>query len=698
MRQSDGADLLGANHRLSSDIGLIYVAPNDDRQSVLAAILTQEKLGRTHIAVVLPARNSAFQRAVDFDGLKTMRRGLQAQLVFVAPAGSGPAEFARQRRFPVYPSLEEYAQTLQEDFQDQDTSDIGRVFGGRQTTARSPASTSAGETEEPQPPPALPGSPLAERASAMQPEDQRTTDESVAEEHATEFPLAPPAPVPHTDEIIQPANVPPQEDDAPTPASPAPVPHTDEIIQPANVPPQEDDAPTPASPAPKDAGENEVETAAVHPPSQGGPTGGLLVPVGASVPAISTYAAHAIRGFPLASALRRSRRRWLIALPIVLALLVIGYFVYQPIVNLIFVPAATITITPASKDLGTTYTITAVTGTPDPAQHQVQARLLYAASSALPKTVNASGAGHTPATIATGTLIFYNSSPSPVTIPAGTVFTDASGVEIVTARAASIPAGNPPTVAQSTVPAHAVYAGASGNIPAFAFNNVPCCANGVFVQNGGAFSGGRDQQSYPYVEQSDIDEAANALESSLMPVVQAALQQQIQANEHLVSSSHCLPESSSDHAAGEQASTVTVTVMVGCTGEVYDQRAAQALAQELLVTDPAQHPGNGYVLVGTIATAVTQATADTKGSVSLLVHAEGRWVYQFNTAQRQALVKLIAGKSQKVAQSLLLQQEGVEKTTIHLFGGNGSTLPTDQSQITLAVLSVPNAVSSNGSK
>jgi len=51
-------------------------------------------------------------------------------------------------------------------------------------------------------------------------------------------------------------------------------------------------------------------------------------------------------------------------------------------------------------------------------------------------------------------------------------------------------------------------------------------------------------------------------------------------------------------------------------------------------------------------------------------------------------MKLIAGKSQKVAQSLLLQQEGVDKTTIHLFGGNGSTLPTDQSQITLAVLSV----------
>ncbi len=660
MRQSDGADLLGANHRRSADIGLIYVAPTDDRQSVLAAILTQEKLGRTHIAVVLPARNSAFQRAVDFDGLKTMRRGLQAQLVFVAPAGSGPAEFARQRRFPVYPSLEEYAQTLQDELQDQDTPDIGRVFGGRQTPARSPASTGAGKTEEPQPPPALPVRPLAERATAMQPEDQRTTSESVAEEHASAFPLA----------------------------TPAPVPHTDEIIQPANVPPQEDGAPMPASPAPKGAEEHDVETADTHPPSQGGPAGGLPVPIGASALVTPPYAAHAIQSSPLAYAPRRSRRRWLIALPIVLALLVIGYFVYQPIVNLIFVPAATVTITPASKDLRKTYTITAVTGTPDPAQHQVQARLLYAASSELAKTVNASGAGHTPATIATGTLTFYNSSTSPVTIPAGTVFTDASGVEIVTARAASIPAGNPPTVAQIIVPAHAVNAGASGNIPAFAFNNLPCCANGVFVQNGGAFRGGQDQQSYSYVEQSDIDEAASALESSLMPGAQAALQQQIQAHEQLVSFSHCLPASSSDHAAGEQASHVTVTVMAVCTGEVYDQRAAQAMAQELLVTDPAQHPGNGYVLVGTIATTVTNATVDTKGIVSLLVNAEGIWVYQFNAAQKQALVKLIAGKSQQVAQSLLLQQEGVEKTTIHLFGGNGSTLPTDQSQITLAVLSV----------
>jgi len=663
VRQSDGADLLGANHRRSADIGLIYVAPADDKQSVLAAISTQDQLGREQIAVVLPERNSAFQRAGDFDRLKNMQRDLQAQLVFVVPGGPGPAEFARRRRFPVYPSLEEYAQTLLDEFQDQDAPDtVGRVFGGRQTPARSPASTGAGENEKPQPPRVLPVSPLSQRAigAGMQPEVQRTTSDRVDEDHESESP----------------------------PAIPAPVPQTDEITQPGNVPPQEDVAPMPASPAAKGAGENDVETGDIHPPSQSGPAGGLPVPVGASALMTPPYAAHAIRGYLLAAALRRSRRRWLIAIPIVLALLVIGYFVYQPLVNLIFVPAATVTITPASKDLRNTYTITAVTGTPDPAKHQVQARLLYAASSGLAKTVNASGAGHTPATIATGTLTFYNSSTSPLTIPAGTVFTDASGVEIVNARDASIPAGNPPTVAQITVPAHAVHAGASGNIPAFDFNNMPCCANGVFVQNGGAFSGGQDQQIYTYVEQIDIDKAASALESSLMPGVQAALQQQIRANEQLVSSTHCIPDSSSDHAAGKQASNVTVTVMVLCTGEVYDQRAAQSMAQDLLVTDPARNPGNGYVLVGNIATAMTNATADPKGIVSLLVNAEGIWVYQFNNAQKQTLMKLIAGKSQKVAQSLLLQQEGVDKTTIQLFGGNGSTLPTDQSQITLAVLSV----------
>src|SRR6266568_8542213 len=99
MRYGDGADLLGANDPRGASIGMIYVAPGDDRQTVLAAILTQDKLGRRQVAVVLPEQNKAFQSAVDFDGLKGTRRKLKAQIVFIAPGGHGPAEFARQRRF-----------------------------------------------------------------------------------------------------------------------------------------------------------------------------------------------------------------------------------------------------------------------------------------------------------------------------------------------------------------------------------------------------------------------------------------------------------------------------------------------------------------------------------------------------------------------------------------------------------------------
>src|SRR6266480_1289419 len=112
MRQGDGTDLLGSSDPRSASIGVIYVAPSDDRQSVLTAILTQDKLGFKQVIVVLPDQNKAFQRPVDFDGLKNMRRGLKAEIVFIVPSCPGPAEFARQRRFPVYSSLESFSQSI----------------------------------------------------------------------------------------------------------------------------------------------------------------------------------------------------------------------------------------------------------------------------------------------------------------------------------------------------------------------------------------------------------------------------------------------------------------------------------------------------------------------------------------------------------------------------------------------------------
>src|ERR1700720_1200787 len=112
MRQSDGADLPGANNPPNADTGIIYVSSDDARESILEAILRQDKRGRKHIVLVLPVKtdNKALSRSTDFDGLKGMRGDLYAQLVIIAPEGSTPAELARQRRFPVYSDLEAFAQ------------------------------------------------------------------------------------------------------------------------------------------------------------------------------------------------------------------------------------------------------------------------------------------------------------------------------------------------------------------------------------------------------------------------------------------------------------------------------------------------------------------------------------------------------------------------------------------------------------
>jgi hypothetical protein len=273
----------------------------------------------------------------------------------------------------------------------------------------------------------------------------------------------------------------------------------------------------------------------------------------------------------------------------------------------------------------------------------------------------------------------------------GTVLIGSSGVQVVTGEDANIPAGNPLSgnYGQVFVSAHAVNAGADGNIPSLDFDSVLCCASGVSVSNVAAFSGGQNAQIFSYVQQTDIDEAASAMEATVMPNVQTAMQKQIHTNEQLVSPAQCVPNVTSDTSAGEHVSNVTVNVIVVCTGEVYDQQAAQLMAQELLKTDPTEYPGDGFVPVGNVVTVVTKATADAKGVVSLLVNAEGVWVYQFNIVQKRGLVKLIAGKSSKEAQSLLSQQAGVGMTTIQLYWGDGNTLPKDQSRITLAVLSVP---------
>ena len=353
---------------------------------------------------------------------------------------------------------------------------------------------------------------------------------------------------------------------------------------------------------------------------------------------------------------------------------------------------ATVTITPASPALKNTYVISAVTGPPIASQRQVQARFLSYTTSSQTATVKAAGVGHIPATAATGNLTLFNALPYPQTLALGTVFTDTNGIQVVSDTTALIPAAKPPAEGSVTVSGHAAVPGKNGNIQALDFNDVSCCAAGVTVQNTAAFSGGRDEQSYSFVQQSDIDSVVQPVKVALAQSGQASLKTQILANERLIGPVQCVSNIASDHLPGDRATSVTVTVSDACTGEVYDWQGAQSLAASLLRMEAAKNLGAGYKLIGKLITTVTKAPViDTQGTVTLLIAAKGIWVFQFDNARKSALAKLIAGKSGQQGQTLLLSQPGVAKVDFQFSQLSGNTLPANPNAITIVVQSASGA-------
>jgi serine/threonine protein kinase len=393
------------------------------------------------------------------------------------------------------------------------------------------------------------------------------------------------------------------------------------------------------------------------------------------------------------------RPLWIALVAILLTLLAFGGLFLAflgPLKNLIagIVPAATISITPASTDLKNSYTIYGVTSTPDANQRQVQARLLTSSTSSRSKTVHTT-ATRTAGTQATGTLTFYNGEFKDQQVNGGTTFILASGVRIVTDRVVDVPSASPPPnshASSASVSAHAAAIGPAGNIAALTIDSTCCSSDGsIFAKNLAAFTGGQDpQQGGPFVQQSDIDNASKSLENMLIPGAQQSLQAQVQPNEYFVNSPQCTPMITTDHNIGDKATSVTVTVKVTCSAEVYDRLGAQTIAANLLKQEAARNPGAGYLLTGNLVTAVTQVTVTDaqKGTLSLLVRAEGIWVFQFDDTQKQTLARLVAGKSRVDAQSLLLRHPGVASADI-VIRSDENILTTDPYRISMVVQNVP---------
>jgi hypothetical protein len=408
---------------------------------------------------------------------------------------------------------------------------------------------------------------------------------------------------------------------------------------------------------------------------------------------------------PQLATTRKLRRRIVVIAAALAALALVGSAAAY---GLLLHTSATVSITPASGDLKQTFTLTGVTGTPDASKQQVAARVVTVTPPAQTKTVPTSGQKTIPGTHAHGTMNIQNfDTTRALTLAAGTSYSNnfscrPTSIKIVLDATAHLPAApDVNTSSTTTVPFHALQV---GQLPSRIDPN--CVPDFLGFIGGGktcniqagapagyctemasnfGWKDGTNPQTVTVVAQSDIDSVAQALTQATEDEAQQAIREQLQPNEQLAGTPQCTPKTSADHQVGDAVTLVTVTVSFTCSGEAYDHDGALALAAKLLHEQAANVPGAGYALVGQIKTALESATLDTHGVVQIMAQAEGIWAAQFSASQKQALAKLIAGKSQQEAQHLLEAQPGIVRAQIQLSGGIGQSVPDDPSRITLQI-------------
>jgi hypothetical protein len=320
-------------------------------------------------------------------------------------------------------------------------------------------------------------------------------------------------------------------------------------------------------------------------------------------------------------------------------------------------------------------------------------RMINAITLSQSQTAPTTGRGHQDARAATGFITFYNGQLQSVTVPAGTMLTGDSGIEIVTDQNAYIPAERqtiPPTLGQTTISAHTVLPGIRGNIPPGDINQ-SCCAASVLAQNTAQFHGGQDERNFQTVTQADINGVATALQTTLIQSMQGALQAQLQPDEQL-QLLPCSPTLTADHHIGEEAVQIRVTASETCMAAAYNEQRLQTQAKDILTAQAYKTLGAGYSLLGDLQVTVKQATTTTSvlrnsptPPVTLSFSCVGTWVYALANADQEHIKSLIAGHTKQEALHMLKALPGIESASINW---GSAVLPKDSAHIHFVIFAL----------
>jgi hypothetical protein len=200
-------------------------------------------------------------------------------------------------------------------------------------------------------------------------------------------------------------------------------------------------------------------------------------------------------------------------------------------------------------------------------------------------TVLATGKGHTPPTTATGMITFYNGAIYTQIIPVGTILKGADGISIITDQQAIIPPAaqtTPPTYGHTSVSAHAINAGAAGNIRAGDIN-MACCASSIIAQNPYNFTGGRNARDFTYLTAQDVNNTA----SSLLPMLQAKTLSVLPTPQL---NPTCSSVTTSSPGVGKEVTSAVLTIVEACSASSYNKTSVVHA-----ITTYSKHFGKGTI-------------------------------------------------------------------------------------------------------
>lgn len=296
-------------------------------------------------------------------------------------------------------------------------------------------------------------------------------------------------------------------------------------------------------------------------------------------------------------------------------------------VMILFIPSATLTVTPAREYQDVTVRIVA-----DPAVQTVDLERSIIPATRLQVEIEESaiiettGSEDVSPTAARGTVVFTNQTDQSATIPAGTTVNTSTGaiVRFRTLDAINI-AGERNAIAVVAVEALPQYAGPAGNVPSYAINFIDGPLNEILsVENTDPTSGGMVPVNR-IVAQSDHDRLTAAVRGAIQQRALDELSAMLGDFQTIIPESIRIAETRPEWTAfsasvGDEAASVSLTMRAGIQAVALDDRMVNQAAFAGL----AQRIPAGQI-VDTESIAFTRSTVET-------IDENGRTVFLANVS------------------------------------------------------------------